>query len=65
MIELEVRLGITRRWIPEDAEYIETLKYMNERKYHRALDKLYALVVKRLFELHRMNLAGTGTWFMD
>jgi hypothetical protein len=52
VIEMEVKLGIENRWTFASPEYQETLKYMLERKYHRALDKLQKLVVQRLFELH-------------
>ena len=62
VVQMEVLLGIDRRWEPTDPEYLETLKYMNNHKYHRALDKLHRLVVLRLFELHRMNLSGTGMY---
>lgn len=60
VIELEVRLGLMRRWCPGDPEYTETLKYIAERRYHRALNKVQQLVVQRLFELHKLNVAGTG-----
>ena len=64
VVQMEIRLGIDRRWEPTDTEYLETMKYMNNHKYHRALDKLHQLVVLRLFELHRMNLSGTGRDFV-
>jgi hypothetical protein len=57
---LEVKLNITVRWSPTSPEYIETMKYVRERKYRRALDHLQRLVVQRLFELHRLNLSGVG-----
>lgn len=61
VVSMELKMGIARRWQPSDPEYIDTLKYMTERDYHRALDKLHRLVVQRLFELSRLNLARTGT----
>ena len=57
---MESRLDITQRWIPGETRYNETLKYVAERTYHRALDKLHKLVVQRLFELQKLNIAGTG-----
>ncbi|OSD06825.1 hypothetical protein PYCCODRAFT_1442362 [Trametes coccinea BRFM310] len=57
---LEVKLGIKARWQPGDAEYVRVLDYIAERKYHRALGRLQRLVVQRLFELQRMNLARTA-----
>ena len=61
VVAMEVKMDISTRWQPADAQYMETLKYMSERDYHRALDNLQRLVVQRLFELNRLNLAGTGT----
>ncbi|KAK7683799.1 hypothetical protein QCA50_013175 [Cerrena zonata] len=58
VVDMECRLGITQRWIPGDATYSETLKYIVERAYHRAIDKLHKLVIQRLFELHKLNIAG-------
>lgn len=60
--ELEISLGISRgaRWTPADEGYQRTLKYICERKYHRALMKLQKLVVMRLFELSKLNVAKTG-----
>lgn len=60
VVEMEARLGITQRWIPSDPQYIETKKYVTERNYHRAVDRVHEVVIKRLFELHKLNIAGTG-----
>ena len=60
VIAMECRLGITQRWIPGELRYNETLQYINERTYHRAIEKLHKLVIQRLFELHKLNIAGTG-----
>ena len=57
---MEVKLNINRRWTVTSPEYISTIKYVQERKYQRALDRLQRLVVQRLFELHRLNLSGIG-----
>ncbi|KZT12096.1 uncharacterized protein LAESUDRAFT_641586 [Laetiporus sulphureus 93-53] len=57
---MEVKMGITRRWQPTDREYMETVKYIVERRYHRALEHLQRLVIQRLFELHKLNLAQTA-----
>ncbi|KIP01439.1 hypothetical protein PHLGIDRAFT_40382, partial [Phlebiopsis gigantea 11061_1 CR5-6] len=37
-----------------------TLQYLRERKYHRALHKVQRLVILRLFELSKLNVAKTG-----
>ncbi|KAF9789733.1 hypothetical protein BJ322DRAFT_1001037 [Thelephora terrestris] len=63
VLELEDHMGITKRWTPATPEYIETFRYISERRYHRALNNLQRLVTQRLFELHRLNLSGAGKCF--
>lgn len=59
--ELEALLDINGgRWAPGDPQYDATLKYIKERKYRLALDELERLVVQRLFELQKTNIASTG-----
>ncbi|KDQ34014.1 hypothetical protein PLEOSDRAFT_1032013 [Pleurotus ostreatus PC15] len=60
VIAMEVSMGIDKRWEPADKTYLDTVKYMHLRRYHRALETLQKLVIQRLFELHKMNLSGTG-----
>lgn len=62
VILMECKLGISQgqRWTPAMPQYISTLKYINEHKYHKALENLQRLVVQRLFELHKLNLSQTG-----
>lgn len=62
LCSLEVQLGISpgERWTPAHPKYQEAVKFVTERKYRRALDKLQKLVIQRLFELHKLNLAQTG-----
>ncbi|KAF9790844.1 hypothetical protein BJ322DRAFT_1170390 [Thelephora terrestris] len=60
VLELEVQMGIAKRWTPDTPEYVETACYIHERRYHQALNHLQRLVVQRLFELHRLNLSGIG-----
>ena len=62
VLELEVQMGITKRWTPEMREYAETARYICERRYHQALNNLQRLVTQRLFELHRLNLSGIGEY---
>lgn len=59
--ELEVKLGITDRWTPVTPQYTAALQHLRERKYRRVLEKLQRLVIQRLFELHKLNVAQTGT----
>ncbi|KAK7696630.1 hypothetical protein QCA50_001288 [Cerrena zonata] len=62
VIEMELRMGIdaSERWQPTSPEYVETLQYIAERRYHQALNSLHKVVIQRLFELHKLNLAQTG-----
>ena len=58
--ELELLMDINQRWTPATPQYAEAVKYLKERTYHRALEKLQKLVILRLFELHKLNLSRTG-----
>ncbi|KAI5985372.1 hypothetical protein EDD15DRAFT_2390180 [Pisolithus albus] len=58
--ELEGRLGITCRWVPEDEEWQAAARLVANRKYQHALDNVERLVVSRIFELSKMNQSGTG-----
>ncbi|KAE9406005.1 hypothetical protein BT96DRAFT_751532, partial [Gymnopus androsaceus JB14] len=59
VVKMEETMGVGR-WNVTDREYIETLQYINDRKYRKALEHLSKLIVQRLFELHKMNLSFTG-----
>ncbi|KAH9931631.1 uncharacterized protein BXZ73DRAFT_90069 [Epithele typhae] len=56
--DYELTWEITR-WQPSDLNYQSTLMYIKTRKYQKALGRLQRLVIQRLFELHKLNLAGT------
>lgn len=57
---LEVSLGISERWTEEREEWKEQKKLVKESAYQKALDKLEGLLVARIFEMERLNVAGTG-----
>jgi hypothetical protein len=59
--DLEKRLGIHARWTPEGNEWQAASTLALERQYRLALDRVQALVISRLLELGKVNLAGTGT----
>ncbi|KAG1847698.1 hypothetical protein F4604DRAFT_1594296 [Suillus subluteus] len=59
-LDLERRLNLTTRWTPHDPEYQEALEYLNNQWFIRVVQRLEGLVVQRLFELAKANLAGTG-----
>ncbi|KAF7367673.1 hypothetical protein MSAN_00831000 [Mycena sanguinolenta] len=58
--DLEIRLGVVRRWEPEDAEWIAAATMVVSRRYQRALDELEGLVVARMFELSKAHMSDTG-----
>ena len=60
--DLEEQLGIepTRRWTSDQREYVEMREYSRHRQFIRAVEELENLVVQRLFELSKANLASTG-----
>lgn len=64
VLDLERRIGVTQRWTPADPEYQEALKYLHNRRFIHAVQQLEGLVVQRLFELAKANLASTGTYFI-
>ncbi|KAG1853525.1 hypothetical protein F4604DRAFT_1686334 [Suillus subluteus] len=58
--DIERRMGITERWQPQDTKYQEGLAYLTNRQFIRAIEQLQGLVVQRLFELAKANIAGMG-----
>ncbi|KAI6002559.1 hypothetical protein EDC04DRAFT_2871863 [Pisolithus marmoratus] len=58
--ELECKLDISSCWVPEDKEWQNVGCLVANWEYHCALDNLESLVVAQLFELTKMNRAGTG-----
>jgi hypothetical protein len=58
--DLESKLNLKRTWTEADPEYQEAVKYLQHREFHRALDRVQQLVVQRLFELSKANIAGMG-----
>ncbi|KAI1782519.1 hypothetical protein LXA43DRAFT_977529 [Ganoderma leucocontextum] len=59
-IAIEHEFHVTSRWKPGEEQFMKTLEYINNRRYYRTLGKVQRLVIQRLFELHRLNLAQTG-----
>jgi hypothetical protein len=55
-------MGLDEQWSENDSEYQRTLKFIQNRTFIKAVDQLERLVVQRLFELSKANLAGTGTF---
>ncbi|KAJ7170386.1 hypothetical protein C8R43DRAFT_876062 [Mycena crocata] len=60
MEELEEALLIAERWTTPSPKWVETMLAIKKRKYQLALDALELLIVKRIFELTKMNQSQTG-----
>ena len=58
--DAERLLGVPEPWKYGDAKYTKTLEYINNRQFVRTVEELQGLVVSRLMELDRANLAGSG-----
>ncbi|KAJ7482093.1 hypothetical protein B0H11DRAFT_1724157, partial [Mycena galericulata] len=57
--DLELRLGTTR-WVNGDEKWTATAKMVSRRRYQRALDNLEGLIIARMLELAKVNMAGTA-----
>ncbi|KIK14545.1 hypothetical protein PISMIDRAFT_31905, partial [Pisolithus microcarpus 441] len=51
---------VSQRWTPEDKEWQHAGHLVANQEYRHVLDTLESLVVAQLFELTKMNRAGTG-----
>jgi hypothetical protein len=60
MHDLELRLGITMRWVAGDEKWAAVAAMVSKRRYQRALDNLKKLIICRMFELAKCNMSGTG-----
>lgn len=58
--ELETKLGVVLRWVPDRQEWKTAAVMAGKRRYQRCLDDLEGLIVSRMFELTKMNMSQTG-----
>ncbi|KAG1794530.1 uncharacterized protein HD556DRAFT_1442718 [Suillus plorans] len=58
--DFEHRHSIMEWWLPHDPKYVQAVRYSQERQFICSVEELEGLVVWRLFELSKANLAGTG-----
>jgi hypothetical protein len=58
--ELEMKLTVTSRWVPDCQEWKTAAVMAGKRRYQRCLDDLEGLIVSRMFELTKMNMSQTG-----
>lgn len=57
---LESKMEIKDRWTEGCEEWAAAKKTCRESAYRKALDKLEGLLVSRIFEMAKLNVAGTG-----
>ena len=57
--DLKEKLKLSESWSEQHPDYVATLNYIRTHDFHRAVNKLQQLIVQRLFELSKANMAGT------
>ena len=57
-IEQQLCIETRRDW--NNNEYVKMREYISNRKFVHVIEELQGLVVSRLMELDKMNLAGSG-----
>jgi hypothetical protein len=60
--DLEMKLGVTSRWLPDCQEWQMAAVMAGKCRYQRCLDDLEGLIVSRMFELTKMNMSQTGEY---
>lgn len=60
LTDFEAALDLDRRWTADDPEFQEAKKKARGWEYRRRIDELERLVLQRIVELSKMNLAETG-----
>ncbi|KAI6032180.1 hypothetical protein BKA83DRAFT_4045763, partial [Pisolithus microcarpus] len=60
MANFKCQHNIIDRWTPLHHEYINACEYTKHRVFIRVVEELEGLVVQRMFELSKANLAKTG-----
>ncbi|KAJ6455997.1 hypothetical protein DFH09DRAFT_1116274 [Mycena vulgaris] len=58
--ESEAKMGIDPRWTLESKEWEDVALLVSRRRYRLSINQLEVLVLKRMFELTKMNMSGTG-----
>ncbi|KAF8184332.1 hypothetical protein K438DRAFT_1907876 [Mycena galopus ATCC 62051] len=61
----EHQLSIEVRWTTEDPEWIQAAELVTMRRYWRAINTLEGLVVKRIWELTKVNQSGLAYTLRD
>ncbi|KAJ6569306.1 hypothetical protein B0H19DRAFT_939602, partial [Mycena capillaripes] len=58
--DLELRLGISARWVEGDDGWVAAAALVRRRRYQCALDNLEGLIIARIFELSKCHMSETG-----
>ncbi|KAJ7468828.1 hypothetical protein B0H11DRAFT_1731990 [Mycena galericulata] len=58
--ESENKMEILVRWMQDNKEWDKAAELLNTRRYRLCINELEVLVLKRMFELTKMNMSGTG-----
>ncbi len=58
--DFKLKLGVTVTWTVDCPQWHEAMHVASNLMYVKAVDHLKSLVVARLFELSKMNRAGTS-----
>ncbi|KAL0567522.1 hypothetical protein V5O48_014471 [Marasmius crinis-equi] len=61
-LEARLEVGKGERWMAGSPNWVRVEKSISEREYWRAADCLEGLMVARMQEMGRLNIAGTGEW---
>lgn len=59
-LEAKLCIHVDDRWVPGQREWVQAMDLIDKRVYHKAIDRLEGLLVARLSELAKMNMAMTG-----
>ena len=58
--DTEWLLGVKMRWHYGDPKYWKILEYISNKEFIHVVEELQGLVVSRLMEMDKVNLAGSG-----
>lgn len=63
VLDFEEDNRIEVRWLPDDPEYLEACEKLKDARFKKAIRELERLLVKRFFEMEKINMAGVGKPF--
>lgn len=60
VLVFEEEYSIEVRWLPDDPEYLEACEKLKDARFKKGIRELERLLVRRFFEMGKINMAGTG-----